>query len=148
MRASLRSAFSGTYGSGTFSHLAEVGIGFNQVGQLTLTTAALSSALSQDRTKVAALFAGTATNSNGFSNGAFGTIQSALDEFTRAGGFVSAAQVQLTAQGNRLDTQISDMQARLAVQRTALQRHVHRRGSGDDATQVSKRHARVDLRVP
>ena len=68
-----------------------------------------------------ALFTGTGTNSNGFTNGAFGSVQAALDEFTRTGGFVAAAQTQLTAQGTRLDTQIADMQARLAVQRAALQ---------------------------
>jgi flagellar capping protein FliD len=34
---------------------------------------------------------------------------------------ISAAQLQLNNQGGRLDTQISDMQARLAVERTALQ---------------------------
>ncbi len=79
----MRSALGGTYGSGTFSHLAEVGIGFNQTGQLTLDTTALSSALSQDRASVVSLFAGTSTDSNGFTNGAFGTVQAALDEFTQ-----------------------------------------------------------------
>jgi flagellar hook-associated protein 2 len=120
-RSTLRSVLSGVYGSGTFTHLAEVGIGFNQSGQLTLTTATLSSALSQDRAGVVALFAGTSTGSSGFTNGAFGSVQAALDEFTRAGGFVSSAQNLLTAQGARLDTQIADMQARLAVQRATLQ---------------------------
>jgi len=120
-RGALRSALGGSYGSSTFAHLAEIGIGFNQTGLLTLTTAALSSALSQDRASVVALFSGTATNSDGFTNGAFGTVQSAIDEFTRAGGFVASAQSQLTAQGSRLDTQIGDMQGRLAVQRAALQ---------------------------
>jgi len=120
-RGALRSALSDTYGSGTFSHLAEVGIGFNQTGQLTLDKGALSAAVTQDRSSVVALFAGTTTSTNGFTNGAFGSVQGALDEFTRAGGFVSAAQVQLNAEGSRLDTQISDMTARLAIQRTTLQ---------------------------
>jgi flagellar hook-associated protein 2 len=120
-RSALRSALGATYGSGTFPHLAEVGIGFNQTGQLTLNKAALSAAVTQDRASVVALFAGTTTGSSGFTNGAFGTVQSALDDFTHAGGFVSAAQVQLTAEGSRLDSQISDMQSRLAIQRKTLQ---------------------------
>ena len=120
-RSALRTALGDTYGSGTFSHLAEVGVGFNQTGQLTLAPAALAAALSKDRAGVVALFTGTTTGSNGFTNGAFGSVQAALDEFTRSGGFVSAAQTQLTAQNRRLDSQIADMQARLAVQRKALQ---------------------------
>jgi len=119
-RSALRSALGGTYGSGTFSKLAEVGIGFNQTGQLTLTQATLTGALSQDRASVVALFAGTGTTGT-FTNGAFGTLQEALDAFTRTGGFISTVQLQLNAQGSRLDRQISDMQARLAVQRAALQ---------------------------
>jgi flagellar hook-associated protein 2 len=122
-RSTLRSILSGAYGSptDTYTHLAEVGIGFNQSGQLTLTTATLSSALSTNRASVIKLFAGTGTSSAGFTNGAFGTVQAALDDFTKSGGFVSSAQSLLTAQGARLDTQIADMQARLAVQRTTLQ---------------------------
>jgi flagellar hook-associated protein 2 len=120
-RSTLRSVLSGTYGSGTFTHLAEVGIGFNQSGQLTLTPATLSAALAQDRGGVLSLFTGNATTTSGFTNGAFGAVQAALDDFTKAGGFVSSAQSLLTAQGARLDNQIADMQARLAVQRTTLQ---------------------------
>jgi flagellar hook-associated protein 2 len=121
-RSTLRSAITGAYGSGTFTHLAEVGIGFNQTGQLTLDTSALSSALTQDRASVAKLFAGTSTiGTTTFTDGAFGTLQSAIDAFTQTGGLISGAQLQLTSQGTRLDTQIADMQARLAVERAALQ---------------------------
>lgn len=119
-RSAMRTALGASYGSGTFTRLAEVGIGFNQIGQLTLTQATLTSALAEDRASVVDLFAGTATV-GGFTNGAFGTLQGALDVFTQTGGLISAAQIQLNAQGARLDTQISEMQARLAVQRAALQ---------------------------
>lgn len=119
-RSALRTALGGSYGSGTFTHLAEIGVGFNQTGQLTLTPSMLTTALSQDRASVVKLFAGTATT-GGFTNGAFGTLQAGLDEFTRSGGFISAAQTQLLAQEARLNAQISNMQDRLAVQRAALQ---------------------------
>jgi len=120
-RSALRDALGATYGSGTFTHLAEVGLEFNQTGQLQLNKLAFSAALTQDRASVVALFAGNGTTSDGFTNGAFGTVQAALDQFTSRGGFVSSAQVQLTARGTRLDTQIADMQGRLAIQRVALQ---------------------------
>jgi len=119
-RNALRTAIGTSYGSGTFTRLAEVGIGFNRTGQLTLTAATLTNALSQDRAGVVTLFAGTGTN-GAFTNGAFGTLQGAMDAFTQTGGLISEAQLQLNAQGTRLDTQIADMQARLVVQRAALQ---------------------------
>jgi flagellar hook-associated protein 2 len=120
-RGTLRSVFNGTYGTGTFTHLAEVGLGFDQAGSLTLDKTALTSALTESRSSVVTLFAGTATT-GGFTNGAFGTMQSAIHDFTQAGGFVSSAQTLLQAQSSRLDTLIFDMQERLAVQRAALQR--------------------------
>lgn len=120
-RSTLRSALGGTYGSGTFTHLAEVGLGFDQLGFLTLDKTALTSALTQSRSSVVALFSGTGTT-GGFTNGAFGTLQGAIHAFTQAGGFVSSAQTLLQTQSARLDTLIFDMQARLAVQRAALQR--------------------------
>jgi len=121
VRSTLRSALGGTYGSGTFTHLAEVGLGFDQLGSLTLDKTALASALTQSRSSVATLFAGT-TTTGGFTNGAFGTMQGALHAFTQAGGFVASAQTLLKTQSARLDTLIFDMQSRLAVQRAALQR--------------------------
>jgi len=119
-RTALRTALNASYGSGTFKHLAEVGIGFNRTGQLEVTEATLTTALSQDRAGVVALFAGTGTT-GAFTNGAFGSVQSALDTFTQTGGLISTAQLQLNALGDRLSDQIADMQDRLAVQRAALQ---------------------------
>jgi flagellar hook-associated protein 2 len=119
-RSALRASLGGSYGSGTFRKLAEVGIGYNRTGQLTLATSTLTGALSQDRASVVALFAGTGTV-KGYTNGAFGTLQAALHDFTSSGGFISAAQTRLLAQESRLNNQIRDMQDRLAVQRAQLQ---------------------------
>jgi flagellar hook-associated protein 2 len=121
VRSTLRSAIGGTYGTGTFTHLAEVGLGFDQAGSLTFDKAALTSALAQSRSSVNTLFAGTATI-GGFTNGAFGTLQSTMDAFTQAGGFVASTQTQLKTQSARLNTLINNMQDRLAVQRATLQR--------------------------
>ena len=120
VRSALRSTIGGAYGAGSFSKLAEVGIGFNRTGQLIFNSTDLTSALQQDRSSVTKLFAGTSTT-GAFTNGAFGTLQGAMDAFTQAGGLISSAQIQLTAQTTRLARQISEMQDRLAVQRAALQ---------------------------
>ena len=119
-RNALRSAIGATYGSGAFTHLAEVGIGFDRNGGLTLDRAILASALEQDRSSVTTLFTGTGS-SGGFTNGAFGSLQQSIDAFTQAGGFVPSAQSQLQDQYKRLSAQISDMTDRLAVQRASLQ---------------------------
>jgi flagellar hook-associated protein 2 len=120
-RSALRASLGAGYGSATFTHLAEVGIGFDQAGSLTLDKTALTSALTQSRSSVVSLFVGTGTT-GGFTNGAFGTLQGAMHEFTQAGGFVSTAQARLETQSRRLDTLILDMQDRLALQRAALQK--------------------------
>lgn len=119
-RIALRTTIGGTYGSGTFTHLAEVGIGFDQTGGLTLDKTLLAGALQQDRASVLTLFTGTSTT-GGFTNGAFGSIQQALDAFTQAGGFVASVQTQLQTQISRLTAQVNDMTDRLAVQRATLQ---------------------------
>jgi len=121
-RDTLRSVFNGTYGTGTFTHLAEVGFGFDRAGSLTLDKTALTTALTQSRSSVVTLFAGNATTAAGFTNGAFGTMQSGIHDFTQAGGFVSSAQILLQAQSTRLSGLINTMQDRLAVQRATLQR--------------------------
>jgi flagellar hook-associated protein 2 len=121
-RNALRSALGGTYGTGAFTHLAEVGIGFDQTGKLTLDQTALTTALTRDRASVVTLFAGTGTDETGlFTNGAFGGLQKAIDAFTQTGGFVSSAQTLITSQQSRLAQRIADMQARLAVESTRLQ---------------------------
>ena len=122
LRNDLRSVLSGSYGTDTFKGLAEVGVGFDQTGKMTLDKTVLSDALEADRTAVFSLFVGTKTNSTGFTNGAFGTLRESIDAYTRAGGFVLAAQTRIDKSNQRLSDQIADMQARLLVQREALQR--------------------------
>jgi len=115
LRDALRSALLGAYGSGTFTHLAEVGLGFDRNGNLTLDTTALNDALGRDPASVTALFAGTAT-----AGGAFSAIQDLVRQYTQAGGFLPEAQQTVQGQIDQLGRQIADMQDRLAVRRAAL----------------------------
>ena len=65
------------------------------------------------------LFTGTSID-GAFTNGAFGSVQRQSD-YTQAGGFVGTAQTQLQTSISNLTTQMNDLQARLIVQRNALQ---------------------------
>jgi flagellar hook-associated protein 2 len=116
LKNALRSGLSAAYGSGTFTHLAEIGIGSARDGTLTIDDAALTSAIGQDLAGVTSLLGGT-----GGSGGAFAGLQQIIQGYTQAGGFVASAETLLTNEAARLDGQVADMQARLAIRRTALQ---------------------------
>lgn len=120
IKGMLRSTLTAAYGSGALTHPAEIGIGFDQLGNLTLDQSLLTDALDKNRAGVLSLLTGTGSD-GAFTNGAFGSVQSALDAFTRGGGFISDSQTLIQNQLSRLSAQINDMQARLAVRQAALQ---------------------------
>lgn len=114
LRSSLRDTLLGAHGTAAFTRLAEIGLGFTRTGQLTLDQDKLTEALDSDPAAVQSLFAdGTA--------GAFGSVNSVLDAYTDAGGFLPDAQSRLTDEISRVGRQIDDMSARLAIRRAALQ---------------------------
>jgi flagellar hook-associated protein 2 len=115
VRSELRAALTGAHGSGTYTRLAEVGIGFSRTGQLTLNEAQLSEALQADPDAVARLFADEAT-------GAFAAVSTLVENYTTADGLVPDARVRLTDEISKLGTRIADMEARLAIRREALRR--------------------------
>lgn len=114
LRSSLRDALLGAHGTASFTRLAEVGLGFTRTGQLTLDQSKLTEALNSDPAAVQSLFADSTT-------GVFGSVNSLLDEYTDAGGFLPDAQTRLTDEISRVGRQIDDMSARLAIRRAALQ---------------------------
>jgi flagellar hook-associated protein 2 len=115
LRGSLRNALVTLQGSGTYKNLAEVGIGFNRTGQITVNASALKEALAADTGAVRDLFTNTAT-------GAFTSVGHILDEYTQSGGFVPDARARITDQISRIGKRSDDLAARLAVRRAALQR--------------------------
>jgi flagellar hook-associated protein 2 len=115
LRRDLRAALTAEYGTGTFTRLAEVGIGFNRTGQMTLDTDVLSEALSTDPEAVASLLADSST-------GAFGALDEILGEYVQSGGFVSDARTRVSQELSRLASRIADMEERLEIRRQTLLR--------------------------
>src|SRR5262245_25670914 len=114
LRSSLRDALLGAHGMGTFTRLAEIGLGFTRTGQLTLDQSQLTEALNTDPAAVQSLFSDA-------TSGAFGSVNSLLDDYTDAGGFLPDARTRLSDELSRVGRQIDDMSARLAIRRAALQ---------------------------
>ena len=113
LRNQLRASLSGAYGSGTFTRLAEIGVEFTQSGTLQINDAVFSAAVSNDPDGVQQLLSGT--------GGAFPSIAQSVSQYVQGTGLISSAQATLSQESSRLDTQIANMQDRLAIQRTALQ---------------------------
>jgi flagellar hook-associated protein 2 len=114
LRGALRNALLGAHGSAAFTRLAEVGLGFTRTGELTLDRSALTSALDSNPAALQSLFADTST-------GAFTAVNSLIDDYTDAGGFLPDARTRLSDEIARVGRQMDDMSARLAVRRAALQ---------------------------
>ncbi len=114
LRSELRNTLVAAHGTGAFTHLSEVGLGFNRTGQLTFDRAAFADALKANPAAVETLFADAGT-------GAFKAIASQVDEYTRAGGFVGGARTKLSQELSRLGRRMDDISARLATRRLALQ---------------------------
>lgn len=115
IRQALRSAIAATYGTGTYKRLAEVGLGFNRAGQITVDQNALAEASQNDAAALEALFAGGGS-------GAFASVSTLITAYTQSGGFVPGARSRVSDELSRLGKRIDDMQARLALRRSALQR--------------------------
>jgi flagellar hook-associated protein 2 len=115
LRGQLRSTLAGAHGTGTFTRLAEIGIGFTRTGELTLDRARLDDAVKTDAGAVASLFAAQDA-------GVFRGVDTLLTEYTRSGGVVPDARLRISQEISRLGQRIDDMQARLAIRRAALQR--------------------------
>jgi flagellar hook-associated protein 2 len=114
LRSQLRDTLAGGHGAAAFRHLAEIGVGFSQTGELTLDRESLNRALTSNPTAVRSLF----TNS---STGVFKAVNNLVDSYITSGGFVPSARTRVSDQLTRLATRIDDMTARLAVRRRTLQ---------------------------
>lgn len=106
--------------TGAYTTLGSVGIALNADGTLTLDSAKLGTALSQDPTSVERLFVTDSTNG---SQGVMATVGSAIDTLTSGGG--SPVKAELDAFSNRMkqmSTQMAAMQARTATYQKLLQK--------------------------
>jgi flagellar hook-associated protein 2 len=113
--SSLRSSLLGSYGSGTFTYLAQIGIEFKPDGTLQMNDTVWNNAASQGASTIASLIGGDGKS------GAIAQLSSALQAYTNTNGLFDSETTQLTNQMNRLNDQISAMTDRLTQQRNAMQ---------------------------
>jgi flagellar hook-associated protein 2 len=116
LKSDLRSVLTATYGSGTYQHLAEVGIGFTRTGKMELDESLLAEALGNDAAALDDLFASSPAT------GAFPSVQALVKSYTQSDGFIAGARERVNDEMGRLDGRIADLQERLALRRATLQR--------------------------
>jgi flagellar hook-associated protein 2 len=118
LRNSLRSALLGPHAnSGSFTRLAEVGIGFDQSGKMTVDQATFEKSLNTNVGGVEALFSG-----NDGHSGAFGAVKALIDNYTKSGGLVADVRNRLTTQMSTLANRIDTLSEQLDRRRETLQR--------------------------
>ena len=112
LRESLRGVVMGAQeGDVTLKRLAEVGIGFDTSGKITIDDARLQTALTSSSENVAQLFAAR-----------FDAIDTLVSEYTEAGGLVADVRKRLDSQVDRLSARVDTLEVQLALRRAALQR--------------------------
>jgi flagellar hook-associated protein 2 len=117
LKSALASVVSSSYNTGSsLSTLSEAGIEFERTGRMKFNAAKFKDAVSGGFTEITKLFAGS-----GSSQGAFGALTDAIDQYTKAGGLIANAQTTLTSQVSRMTDQLALMQDRLARRRIQLQ---------------------------
>lgn len=118
LRDALRSTMMDEHAnSGGFTRLAEVGLGFDSSGKMTLDEEVLDSALAANSADVQSLFAG-----DDGASGAFGAMKEAVQTFTGSGGLVTDARDRLTEQVKRTADRIDLMNQQLERRKSALQK--------------------------
>jgi flagellar hook-associated protein 2 len=102
-------------GGGDFTRLAEIGLGFDRSGKLTLDKTIYNAAIQDTPIDVQALF-----SSAGGGKGAFGALTKLIDGYTASGGLVSNMRERLTEQVKKTTQRMDAMSAQLAQRRSAL----------------------------
>jgi flagellar hook-associated protein 2 len=114
LRNALRTELLGSHGDEIVTRLAEVGVEFTATGTMEVNRAVFDDAVAEHADEIRSLFAGA--------GGVFPSIETVLNEFTGASGIISGAKERLNRQIATMDSQIVSMQARLSLQRSALQK--------------------------
>lgn len=110
----LRSVLSSAHGSGDLDRLSQAGVEFTITGSLKLNTKTFDAAFESDPASLQSLVTGETS--------VFASLDSLLNAYTDSGGLIAANRTQISDQIRSLDSQLLDMQGRLAVQRAALQK--------------------------
>ncbi len=116
LRDALRSALFDSYGTGTMTSLAQLGIAASSSGKLTLDSKVFDTAINAEPGAAQTLFAGTGDG------GAFGAFTTLMEDYTQSGGLVSSARDRMTERASALSRQIDNLSTRLEQRRLSLQR--------------------------
>jgi len=114
LSGSLRSELLGAHGAGTVQRLSEIGVEFTSTGTLEINSVLFDDAIAANPDEVRALMGGT--------GGVFPGVTGLLTSYSASNGFIPSIKDRLNQQIKAMDNQIQAMQARLALQREALQR--------------------------
>jgi flagellar hook-associated protein 2 len=117
LRDSLRSALSDEYGTGSLKRLAEIGIGFDVSGKMTLDDKLFTNRLADSRADVQTLLSG----SDG-TGGAFGTMAAFIDDYTQSGGLIFSVKGRNDETIRSLNRRMDSLEAQLELRRLSLQR--------------------------
>jgi flagellar hook-associated protein 2 len=118
LRTALRQTITESYSvGGTYSYLAEVGIGSNAAGELTFDKTMFDDALETSLADVESLFLGA-----GGTDGAFVTLEALVQTYTETNGLLPAVQERLDDQVLAIDDRVQILEERLAARRASLER--------------------------
>ncbi len=118
LRTALRQTVTQSYSvGGTYSYLAEVGIGSNAAGELTFDKTMFDDALETSLADVESLFLGA-----GGTNGAFVTLEALVQTYTETNGLLPGVRERLDDQVLAIDDRVQILEERLASRRASLER--------------------------
>ncbi len=113
LKNDVRTALLKTMGTSGITNLPQAGIEFTQGGQLKLNSKVFADAVESHAGDIETLFASN--------TGIFASLSKTLKTYSGTGGFLSATKDRMNSQVKGLDTQIANMQDRLAKQKLSLQ---------------------------
>jgi flagellar hook-associated protein 2 len=101
----------------TFTQLAQIGVGFDRTGKMTLNRTVFDAAMASSSSNVQSLLSGT-----GGTGGVFGALDDTINEYTQTGGLVAQARDRMTQQVKDLTARLDTFDEHLSVRRAALQK--------------------------
>ena len=117
IREALRNAVGDAYAGGTLERLAEIGVGFEMTGKMTLDETLFADALAESPADVQLLLSGADGT-----GGAFGAMSTLVEEYTVSDGLLSEARERIDENVRELARRIDTVSAQLDLRRLALQR--------------------------
>ena len=117
LRDALRSATSDEFVGGTLKRLAEIGVGFDITGKMTLDSTLFEKRLGDSPADVQLLLSGADGT-----GGAFGAMGSLIEQYTQTGGLIGDTRERIDETIRGLNRRMDSMEAQLEIRRQALQR--------------------------